>query len=606
MSRSKTLQNTADKNVSEDIDTICKVAASKVGFQQKGQFSIQRINDTLYMADFQGPHGDSAHVDLDCVEFSPEHQAINLVFDDGRHQQSYVVADPLEYEILMEAKAECDSICDLKLRLNSLLRDVYFSGLYSTLKTDQKLKIAEEVEKLRIEAPNLFFSTLPDRVDGAAEIEKERHAVEAAAGRAVCAFCFKVRAHEKDLAFVIHPYVPKTFQGQTIYMCSICVENWKEYRDAADHHQQLILENEVNEEVCAVCSDTPETLVLCSGCPRSFCHACLNKILSKNDQKVLTSAEDADWQCMCCANGIDALPLLSRDSWVRIRSVNAIENDKHKKRDPAHAIAGSPTAASPIVAPSASVTAVPTIVNAIAVKDEDGSRRSNRRQEKIAALEAAEVLAEVETSGASVASESNRRGGRPHHRRTFSDEMDVTDNVVTANSGGRGSGGRGKRKYQEATATAATASAAPAEEVEEDDGDEVPVELPPISSEFDELYYFSQYVRYIDNATYTVLNGTKKEVNLAQTCTDDSCFLCKDGGELIECDWRNPNKKKCRCLKVYHQYCLEYEVADGVKWSCPRHFCDVCGSQTLKYVCKYCTLSICANCPAELVKRVSF
>ena len=43
--------------------------------------------------------------------------------------------------------------------------------------------------------------------------------------------------------------------------------------------------------------------------------------------------------------------------------------------------------------------------------------------------------------------------------------------------------------------------------------------------------------------------------------TDDICFLCKDGGELIECDWRCYSAKNGeRCLKCYHAYCLDYEV----------------------------------------------
>lgn len=589
MSSSRSRQQATEKSTSDDADVICKVSATKVGFPSKGNLAIKRINDTLYMVDFQGPFADNIHVDLDCVEFVPDNRIINLIPSDGR-ALSYVVSDAKEYEVFMEAKTECESVCDLKLRLNSLLRDVYFSGLYSTLKTDHKMKIKDEVEKLKIEAPNLFFSTLPDRMDSAAEIEKERHSVESHASKAVCAFCFKVRATEKDLAFAIHPYVPKNFQGQTIYMCNTCVENWKEYRDAADHHHLLVLENEVNEEVCAVCSDTPDTLVLCSSCPRSFCHTCLLKILSKNDHKALT-AEDADWQCMCCANGIDALPPMTRDSWVRIRSINAIEAEKQKKKEAGQASSSAAAA----VATSASAAAGATVKETV----EELSRRPSRRQDKMEAHTAGGEQGPDAASAAvsSSAQDTGRRGRHARHA-VKGEDMDVVDHTVAAPAVTASGGGRGKRKLD---------AAAIAVKEEEEEQQEQPMDvLPPVSQEFDELYYFSQYVSYIDSATHTILHGTKKEVNEAQTMTDDSCFLCKDGGELIECDWKHPSKKKCRCLKVYHEYCLEYAVDDGVKWCCPRHFCDVCGSQSLKYICKYCTLSICANCPSELVKRVSF
>lgn len=35
--------------------------------------------------------------------------------------------------------------------------------------------------------------------------------------------------------------------------------------------------------------------------------------------------------------------------------------------------------------------------------------------------------------------------------------------------------------------------------------------------------------------------------------SEDVCFCCKDGGELIECDWPDDNHKYARCPKVYHE-----------------------------------------------------
>jgi hypothetical protein len=120
----------------------------------------------------------------------------------------------------------------------------------------------------------------------------------------------------------------------------------------------------------------------------------------------------------------------------------------------------------------------------------------------------------------------------------------------------------------------------------------------------DEVYYFSQYVQYYDN-----LCEKANQKNSKIPPTDDVCFLCKDGGDLIECD--DSKHKSCetrkRCKKVYHSYCLSYLVDDDEKsWICPRHFCDVCGSTQLKFVCKYCPMSICRNCQEAVVKKVSF
>ena len=55
---------------------------------------------------------------------------------------------------------------------------------------------------------------------------------------------------------------------------------------------------------------------------------------------------------------------------------------------------------------------------------------------------------------------------------------------------------------------------------------------------------------------------------------------------------------RCRCRKVYHSYCLDYEVAANVKvWLCPRHYCSACGKRdALRFLCAFCPLSLCGPC----------
>lgn len=95
----------------------------------------------------------------------------------------------------------------------------------------------------------------------------------------------------------------------------------------------------------------------------------------------------------------------------------------------------------------------------------------------------------------------------------------------------------------------------------------------------------------------------KPESNIS----DDVCFLCKDGGELMECDYIHKDVAwKRRCQKVYHPYCLTFQVDSSEKcWRCPRHFCDTCSSMKLKYVCMYCPMSSCAACSDPMTGKVS-
>lgn len=83
----------------------------------------------------------------------------------------------------------------------------------------------------------------------------------------------------------------------------------------------------------------------------------------------------------------------------------------------------------------------------------------------------------------------------------------------------------------------------------------------------DAVYYFGIYLKYYNDNIYKLAKD-KPRVNL--TITDDACFLCKDGGNLVECDCVSASNKKSRCLKTYHQECLGYVLEDDVQFKCAR------------------------------------
>ncbi|XP_036618945.1 LOW QUALITY PROTEIN: histone-lysine N-methyltransferase NSD2 [Trichosurus vulpecula] len=69
--------------------------------------------------------------------------------------------------------------------------------------------------------------------------------------------------------------------------------------------------------------------------------------------------------------------------------------------------------------------------------------------------------------------------------------------------------------------------------------------------------------------------------------SEDDCFRCGDGGQLVLCD------RKC-CTKAYHLSCLDLVKRPFGKWECPWHHCDVCGKPSVSF-CHFCPNSFCKD-----------
>lgn len=77
--------------------------------------------------------------------------------------------------------------------------------------------------------------------------------------------------------------------------------------------------------------------------------------------------------------------------------------------------------------------------------------------------------------------------------------------------------------------------------------------------------------------------------------SDDQCFVCGDGGDLIICESKS-------CVKVYHLACLNLRKVPAGEWMCPRHFCCTCGvmMQDSVFQCSQCVNAYCLqHAPAE-------
>ncbi|XP_029316667.1 histone-lysine N-methyltransferase NSD2 isoform X2 [Cottoperca gobio] len=67
--------------------------------------------------------------------------------------------------------------------------------------------------------------------------------------------------------------------------------------------------------------------------------------------------------------------------------------------------------------------------------------------------------------------------------------------------------------------------------------------------------------------------------------SDDDCFRCGDGGQLVLCG-------KKTCTKAYHLSCLNLTKRPFGRWDCPWHHCDVCGKNSEAF-CQLCPNSFC-------------
>ncbi|XP_026800594.2 histone-lysine N-methyltransferase NSD2 isoform X3 [Pangasianodon hypophthalmus] len=67
--------------------------------------------------------------------------------------------------------------------------------------------------------------------------------------------------------------------------------------------------------------------------------------------------------------------------------------------------------------------------------------------------------------------------------------------------------------------------------------------------------------------------------------SEDECFRCGDGGQLVLCDRKG-------CTKAYHLSCLDRTKRPFGRWDCPWHHCDVCGKPSDAF-CQLCPNSFC-------------
>lgn len=90
------------------------------------------------------------------------------------------------------------------------------------------------------------------------------------------------------------------------------------------------------------------------------------------------------------------------------------------------------------------------------------------------------------------------------------------------------------------------------------------------------------------------------------------CFKCKDGGDVMLCDFHSGGAGQC--CKAYHTHCCNLTAVPAGDWECPRHRCKGCGCGVVDssgdsddsrlWPCRTCPQTYCAKCLPPGVLRI--
>lgn len=275
---------------------ICSVQATHN--LNKGWLSILQVSDVHYLVEFkfQVPHhGSDIVFDFDDASLVPNDHEVHRNESPLEKLRStpltfpmiFLIQDIGEWGLLEDAFFECRTLASSTLRMGLLMRDIYFAGVFSAINpdscdtTESTFTFQDDLQDLHekntiddVTSFGLSAKIVGKRASTLGSVAKQQQLLatstsnttnanvkaagasnsstkgesvdkakrESVLEKIVCIYCNVAMLSDNTRDFVLHPYVPQTYKKEPMYMCMICVNSWKEYRDKVDIEDGLVLE----------------------------------------------------------------------------------------------------------------------------------------------------------------------------------------------------------------------------------------------------------------------------------------------------------------------------------------------------------------------------
>lgn len=289
-----------------------------------GDMELVQVNEAHYVIRFHQLDACSLVFDIDditdmdlamkIITVQPQSFCKSDNQDDESCPFYFYISSRIDMDSFKRAVELSQHVTDLTLTLQTVTRDYYFATVYSAMLVPQDKALLNDCIASIVSKPQKFSVVeLPLNLQYIDEAARTR---QQAMLDTVCVFCQLAKRHAPLVEYFVHPYVPSDSAGKPISMCNTCLVEWEKHRAIAQASDELVLKGEFNEELCALCSDTPKTIVMCSSCVKSFCYTCL--IHAMTSEELADMKTNEDWKCLQCSRGVLYAAPLPRPKWTKV------------------------------------------------------------------------------------------------------------------------------------------------------------------------------------------------------------------------------------------------------------------------------------------------